>query len=442
MPEKSKLTALLLLAGGLVALSSPAWADAGPDGGEDAGPPDEMCNGIDDDDDGQTDEDLPVDVPCSNTQTENPNEGECEEGVENCIDGEWVCDANVPMPESCDGLDNDCDAETDENLDYDCFDGVCFNGECVEFCGELLCPEGYVCDWVFGYSSGLCLPDICSPDSTQEFHLACGENPNCCAPSFDPPCVCDLKEQACVDECFWVSCDEDEVCVPRDEGECHPLGESCYVDGCSEGQTCWDGECVTDHCHAVACPDGQYCNLDGDCVDSCVGAICPVGSGCFEGACIDDPCAGVNCKKWHECVDGECVWDSCNPNCEFFEVCRDGACVHNPCWNIDCPDCQMCINGACYEYSEPQSYDPGGDTDADTDSDPVDTDSETDGDAGPTTGMTSVLATGAGGCRCSASSSSVSAGLTGLLFELLAEQRPHFHRHVGAGDNHPPYPFP
>lgn len=39
----------------------------------------------------------------------------CGDGVETCRDGEWVgCDAPAPAPELCDGEDNDCDGDVDE----------------------------------------------------------------------------------------------------------------------------------------------------------------------------------------------------------------------------------------------------------------------------------------------------------------------------------------
>ena len=71
----------------------------------------EVCNGIDDDCDEQTDEELD-DRPC-----ERSNEhGSCT-GTETCtgVDG-WYCDAALPRAEDCDGADDDCDGQTDEGL--------------------------------------------------------------------------------------------------------------------------------------------------------------------------------------------------------------------------------------------------------------------------------------------------------------------------------------
>jgi hypothetical protein len=65
----------------------------------------EICNNIDDDCDGVTDEDLePGDC-----------EGECGQGTLLCVDGEEVCFSEKPEEEICDYIDNDCDGEVDED---------------------------------------------------------------------------------------------------------------------------------------------------------------------------------------------------------------------------------------------------------------------------------------------------------------------------------------
>ncbi|HOH76860.1 MAG TPA: MopE-related protein [Myxococcota bacterium] len=72
----------------------------------------EVCNGVDDDCDGSKDEGL---------GTTTCGLGACRHTVENCVLGIPVdCD---PMqgatPEACDGIDNDCDGDTDEGCDDD-----------------------------------------------------------------------------------------------------------------------------------------------------------------------------------------------------------------------------------------------------------------------------------------------------------------------------------
>ncbi len=71
----------------------------------------ETCNGEDDDCDSRIDEDL------SRACGPSAEVGQCRRGTETCSAGVWsTCgDAIMPSPESCNGVDDDCDGETDED---------------------------------------------------------------------------------------------------------------------------------------------------------------------------------------------------------------------------------------------------------------------------------------------------------------------------------------
>ena len=190
----------------------------------------EICDGIDNNCNGEIDENN---VCCA------PSEEICD-GIDNDCDGEidegGVCQsACEPSPEICDGIDNDCDGEIDE-------DGVC--GACApseEICdgidndcdGEI--DEGGVC--------GACEPseEICDGidndcDGEIDEDGVCGEKIEDCIPS---PEICDGIDNDCDG-----MVDEGGVCGGENSNDCIPSPEVCDgIDNDCNGEIDEGGVC-------------------------------------------------------------------------------------------------------------------------------------------------------------------------------------------------------
>jgi hypothetical protein len=293
----------------------------------------EACNGLDDDCDGNVDEGVNPPGPCAapGIPLGTPIRGECRPAANVCVadaasGGRFTCTGGVgPVPEICDGKDNDCDGDTDEAAPCPDDQG-CADGECTPRCGR---PGDGDCA-----ADRLCREGLCR--FVECVRAACATGFRC-----DP-------KRGCVDRCEGVDCPNGIRCV---NGEC----SSCLLAGCGAGEVCQrttlppvlaDDSCVPNPCNGVTCAAGQYCR-NGACVAGCTGVSCDRSQVCRDGACVADACAGRGCGAGEYCdsADGVCHRDPCaSISCLPGLACVPGSplCVADPCAVTVCPAGQIC----------------------------------------------------------------------------------------------------
>ena len=328
---------------------------------------DEICDGRDNDCDGNVDEDLwGPDAGGAGPPCATPLFGPCAFGFTTCVDGDELCEAvTVPGPEACDGRDNDCDGRVDEELRNDC--GLCGDAP-AELCNALdddcdgLVDEGEdadLCDVGEACVNGECAPPCAAGECVGDTICRDGV---CVSPCNGVQCapgeLCLSDTGQCFDPCLGIECPgEGQLCV---DGVCGDCGQV----GCPEGDTCVAGTCLPHPCAGVECAAGQFCR-EGVCADSCGDVTCLAGHACIDGVCVPDSCAGVPCPDDQVCRDGGCVPDVCDADpeldreaveCLAGQICLDGTCIDDPCSRTRCGPAErcvvQCIGGGCNPVCE------------------------------------------------------------------------------------------
>ena len=301
----------------------------------------EICNGLDDDCDGSTDAGIAV-APCINSSAL----GVCT-GQTACVAGKVTCSGPIPAKESCNGKDDDCDGQIDENA---CDDGnPCTEDACdLSLGGCLFAQVSKPCN-----DSDVCTTDdVCSAGKCQGAPVNCDDGDGCtldtcdakasqpgCQHAPDPGAACDDADP----------CTGDDVCMPKG------ATLTCSGTGLADGAACKDGSpctikaaCLAGKCKpsATACDDGNPCT-DDTCDAAGNGACkhfyniaacddnnaCTIGDACFAGKCVG--LGKTNCDDQDPCTS-----DACDA--------KLGGCANTPKTGGSCTDGNLCTTGdAC-----------------------------------------------------------------------------------------------
>ncbi len=295
-------------------------------------------------------------------------------------DGLSDCDALVPSAEVCNGTDDNCDGDVDEETCDDgnaCTDDSCLGAEgCVNEPldgGE--CMDGNPCTVADHCEAGACVGQLVDCDDGN-------------------PCTEDWCNPAggCAHGNSKEKCDDGDVCTVGDQcdgGECkgYPINCECDVDAdCAaleDGDLC-NGtlvcskealpyECVVAPGSVVVCPEPT--GMDAICLQAACdpetgkcafapdhegfacddGDLCTVGDQCVAGECVGG--APLNCNDGNPCTT-----DSCNPaegcahgnsneECDDGNACTEGdQCSGGQCVGtalVDCDDGNPCTKDSC-----------------------------------------------------------------------------------------------
>ncbi len=222
-------------------------------------PAEEICNGIDDDCDGFIDEELDG-AECHNT-----NEfGSCLGEIVCAGTSGEICYGSEPRTELCNGADDDCDGDVDEDFRnaeglYDRRDncGACGQNcdlvlehsvatECRVIDGQAVCRATECEPGYFLYMDGITCMALPS-----NLCMACSQDSDCIGPG--SRCINNGVEAFCGRDCsaesaYGISCPDGYVCKETEKGEkqCQPVSETCICNekNVDSARTCRVKTCV------------------------------------------------------------------------------------------------------------------------------------------------------------------------------------------------------
>ena len=324
---------------------------------------------------------LGLSTPC-----EVSNEiGTCD-GLRVCSEaGLTDCSAPSPVAETCNGVDDDCDGQTDEaqdvggdsinlcNDDNSCTKDVCNGADGCAYAAlnEGECMDGDVCTVGDHCQAGICVgspvvcddSNPCTDDKCDGLGGCSFENNSADCDDGNPCTVADeCAEGICAGTGVPCDCQSDADCEPFEDGDkcngslfcntdkwpynCDIVADTVVI--CPDPVPGPDAICLEPLCDAdsgacslvpahdgFACDDGDSCTVGETCLDgTCTGGVPP---GCAD----DNPCTDDSCDSIQGCVH---TFNTapCNDGdvCTTGDACAAGGCTGGP--SLDCDDDDVC----------------------------------------------------------------------------------------------------
>lgn len=290
------------------------------------------------------------------------------------------CDALQPTPEVCDGFDNNCDGEIDESTCDDanpCTEDLCLGADgCsnMPLDGEN-CDDGDLCTVTDHCADGVCLgtaiqcddANPCTTDLCDGTEGCIFENNNEICDDGDACTIGDLcVDGACAGTAVECQCKEDSDCGELEDGDlcngtlfCDKSGVQflCQIKPGSvvecpaapgKDGACLEPVCTpaTGNCGFASLNEGFACD-DKD--------TCTYGSTCTAGECVggiplncsdENPCTTDSCQTGAGCLHAPAAGSCSDGNaCTYPDVCGDGVCLSG--LPLECDDGNVCSADTC-----------------------------------------------------------------------------------------------